>query len=82
MSEVHCREAPTPDLESEWCQLRETGLMVERDYRIAAQRLRAEANLFEIAKKRFEIAQIMETRFRIIIESRGEQQGAVVALAK
>ncbi len=50
------------DLESEWRLLREATLIAEREYRLVAQRLRAEANRFEIAKERLEIAEILEAR--------------------
>jgi len=62
MNDIRCDEALPNDLESEWRLLREATLIAQREYRIVAQRLRAEANRFEIAKERLEIAEILEAR--------------------
>jgi hypothetical protein len=75
MSDVHCHETQLNDLESEWRLLREAALIAEREYRIVAQRLRAEANLFEIVKERFEIAEILEARSLAKLESYRKQRG-------
>jgi len=69
MSDVQCGETQLNDLESEWRLLREAALIAEREYRIVAQRLRAEADLFEIVKERFEIAEILEARSLAKLES-------------
>jgi hypothetical protein len=80
MSDVHCHETQPNDLESEWHLLREAALIAQRDYRIVAQRLRAEANLFEIAKERFEIAKILEARSLAKLESYRKQRGIITDL--
>jgi hypothetical protein len=80
MSDVHCHEPQLNDLESEWRLLREAALIAQRDYRIVAQRLRAEANLFEIAKERLEIAEILEARSLAKLESYRKQRGFITLL--
>ena len=77
MSDVHCHEAQLNDLESEWRLLREAALIAEREYRMVAQRLRAEANLFEKVKERFEIAEILEARSLARLESYRKERGIV-----
>jgi hypothetical protein len=73
MSDVQCHETQVNDLESEWRLLREATLIAEREYRLVAQRLRAEADLFEIVKERFEIAEILEARSLAKLESYRKQ---------
>jgi hypothetical protein len=80
MSDVHCRETQLNDLESEWRLLREAALIAERNYRVVAQRLRAEADLFEIAKERFEIAEILQARSLAKLESYRKKCGMVTLL--
>jgi hypothetical protein len=75
MSDAHCHEAQLNDLESEWRLLHEAALIAEREYRIVAQRLRAEADRFEIVKERFEIAEILEARSLAKLESLRKQRG-------
>jgi len=76
MSEVRCSESQLNDLESEWRLLREAAQIAEREYRTVAQRLRAEANLFEKVKERFEIAEILAARSLAKLESyRKEKEG-------
>jgi hypothetical protein len=77
MSDVHCHETQLNDIESEWRRRRESALIAERDYRIVAQRLRAEANLFEIAKERLEIAEILQARSLAKLESYRKQCGII-----
>ena len=79
MSDVHCHEAQLGALESEWRLLREGALIAEREYRLAAQRLRAEANLFEIVKERFEIAEILEARSLAKLESCRRQHEVITS---
>jgi hypothetical protein len=67
-------------LESEWRLLREAALIAEREYRTVAQRLRAEANLFEKVKERFEIAEILEARSLAKLESHRKQRGIITPL--
>jgi len=74
MSDVQCDESQLNDLESEWRLLREAALIAEREYRMVAQRLRAEANLFEKVKERFEIAEILEARSLARLESYRKQR--------
>jgi hypothetical protein len=74
MSDAHCHDTNLNDLESEWRLLRAAALIAQRDYRIVAQRLRAEANLFEIAKERLEIAEILEARSLAKLESYRKQR--------
>lgn len=74
MSDAHCHDTNLNDLESEWRLLREAALIAQRDYRIVAQRLRAEANLFEIAKERLEIAEILEARSLAKLKSYRKQR--------
>jgi hypothetical protein len=69
MSEAHCDAGLLNDLESEWRLLREAALLAERNFHIVAKRLRAEADLFEIAKERLEIAEILEARSLAKLES-------------
>ena len=69
MSEVHSLDAQLTVLESEWRALREAALIAQRECDIVAQRLRAEANLFEIAKESLEIAEILEKRSLAKLES-------------
>jgi hypothetical protein len=80
MTEVHCQETQVNDLESEWRLLREAALIAERDYRIVAQRLRAEADLFEIVKERFEIAEILQARCLAELESYRKQRGILTPI--
>jgi hypothetical protein len=74
VSDAHCHDTQLNDLESEWRLLREAALIAQRDYSIVAQRLRAEANLFEIAKERLEIAEILEARSLAKLESYRRQR--------
>lgn len=69
MNDIRCDETLPNDLESEWRLLREATLIAEREYRLVAQRLRAEANRFEIAKERLEIAEILEARSLAKVEA-------------
>jgi hypothetical protein len=69
MSDLLSHETPGNDLESEWRLLRDAALIARREYGVVAQRLRAEANLFEIAKERLEIAEILEARSLAKLES-------------
>jgi hypothetical protein len=78
MSDVHCHETQLNELELEWRRLREVALIARREYRVLAQRLRAEANLFEIAKERLEIAQILEARSLAKLESHRKQRAICV----
>jgi hypothetical protein len=80
MSDAHCHETQLNDLESEWRLLREAAQIAEREYRIVAQRLRAEADLFEIVKERFEIAEILEARSLATLESYRKQRGLIALL--
>jgi hypothetical protein len=80
MSDVHCNETQLNDLESDWRLLREAALIAEREYRIVAQRLRAEADLFEIVKERLEIAEILEARSLAKLESYRKQRGIISLL--
>jgi hypothetical protein len=75
MSDANCLEAQLNVLESEWRALREAALIAQREYHIVAQRLRAEANLFEKVKEHFEIAEILEARSRAKLESYRKQRG-------
>jgi hypothetical protein len=79
MSDVHCLDAQLTVLESEWRALREAALIAQRECHIVAQRLRAEANVFEIAKERLEIAEILEKRSLAKLESYRKQR-AIYAL--
>lgn len=74
MSEMRCFESRLNDLESEWRLLREAAQSAEREYRTVAQRLRAEANLFEKVKERFEIAEILAARSLAKLESYRKEQ--------
>jgi hypothetical protein len=74
MSDVHCLDAQLTVLESEWRVLREAALSAQRECQIVAQRLRAEANVFEIAKERLEIAEILEARSLAKLESYRKQR--------
>ncbi len=74
MSNANCLETQLDLLESEWRVLREAALIAQREYRIVAQRLRAEANLFEIVKERMEIAEILEARSLAKLESYRKQR--------
>ena len=74
MSDVHSLDAQLTVLESEWRVLREAALIAQREYRVVAQRLRAEANLFEIVKERMEIAEILEARSLAKLESYRKQR--------
>lgn len=76
MSSEHCRET-LHELESEWRMRREAAQIAEREYRMVAQRLRAEANRFEIVKERFAIAEILELRSLAKLESYRKQHGIV-----
>ena len=69
MSDALCQEVQLNSLESEWRALHEAAKIAEGEYRIVAQRLRAEANLFEKVKERFEIAEILEARSLAKLES-------------
>jgi hypothetical protein len=80
MNDAHCHETQLNDLESEWRLLREAALIAEREYRIVAQRLRAEADLFEIVKERFEIAEILEARSLAKLESYRKQRGIITPI--
>jgi hypothetical protein len=80
MSDVHRHETQENDLESEWRLLREAALIAQRDCRIVAQRLRAEANLFEIAKERLEIAEILEARSLAKLESYRKQREIITLM--
>jgi hypothetical protein len=80
MNDVHCNESQLNDLESEWRLLREAALIAEREYRIVAQRLRAEADLFEKVKERLEIAEILEARSLAKLESYRKQRGIITLL--
>jgi hypothetical protein len=82
MSDAHCHEGQLNDLESEWRLLREVALIAEREYRIVAQRLRAEADLFEIVKERFEIAEILEARSLAKLESYRKQRGIITPICE
>jgi hypothetical protein len=73
MSDMHCHESHVSDLELEWRVLREAALAARRDCNIVAQRLRAEANLFEIAKERL----ILEARSLTNLESHRKQRETV-----
>jgi hypothetical protein len=80
MSHVHRHETQLNDLESEWRVLREAALIAQRDCGIVAQRLRAEADLFEIAKERLAIAEILEARSLAKLESYRKQLGVITLL--
>jgi hypothetical protein len=80
MSDVHGHETRLNDLESEWRVLREAALLAQRDCRVVALRLRAEADLFEIAKERLEIAEILEARSLAKLESYRKQRGIITLL--
>lgn len=77
MSDVRCHETQLSELESEWRLLREVALIAEREYRLVAQRLRAEANRFEIVKERFAIAEILERRSLAKLELYRNQHGII-----
>ena len=75
MSETHWDEKQLKHMEAEWHLLYEAAVVAERQCRIIAQRLRAEADLFEIAKERLEIAEILEARSLAKLESHRKQCG-------
>lgn len=75
MSETQCDEKHLKAMEAEWRVLREAAAIAERQCRIIAQRLRAEADLFEIAKERLEIAEILEARSFAKLECHRKQRG-------
>lgn len=77
MSHEHCHEMQLNELEAEWRLRREAAQIAEREYRLVAQRLRAEANRFEIVKERFAIAEILELRSLAKLESYRKQRGIV-----
>ena len=79
MTDVHGLDAQLTVLESEWRALREAALTAQRECHIVAQRLRAEANVFEVAKERLEIAEILEKRSLAKLESYRKQR-AIYAL--
>lgn len=82
VSDSENHDAWLNDLESEWRLKREAALIAERQYQIVAQRLREEANRFEVVKERFEIAQILESRSLMKLKSYQEQQENKQAPAK
>jgi hypothetical protein len=77
MSDVDCHEAQLNDLESEWRLLHEAALIAQRECRVVAQRLRAEANLYEKVKERLEIAEILEARSLARLDSYRKQRGII-----
>lgn len=80
MSDVRFPETPANDLDAEWRLLREAALIAEREYRLVAQRLRAEANRFEIAKERLEIAGILEKHCLTKLEAHRRQRAGDVQI--
>lgn len=77
MSHAHCHEAQLNELESDWRMRREAAVIAEREYRMVAQRLRAEANRFEVVKERFAIAEILELRSLAKLEAYRKQHGII-----
>ncbi len=75
MSATLCHDVQLKHLEEEWRILGEAAAAAQRQCRIIAQRLRAEADLFEIAKERLEIAEILESRSLAKLESHRKQCG-------
>ena len=73
-----CHQTQLDDLESEWRLHREAALIAQREYRMVAQSLRAEADRFEIVKERFDIAKILEARSLAKLESYRKQHGTIV----
>jgi hypothetical protein len=80
MSEMPLHETQLNDLEAEWRLLREAALIAQRECRVVAQRLRAEANLYEKVKERLEIAEILEARSLAKLESFRKQRGIITPL--
>jgi hypothetical protein len=80
MSDARCHESQLNDLESEWRLLHEAVQIAEREFRTVAQRLRAEANLFERVKERFEIAKILAARSRARLESYRREHGIITSM--
>ena len=52
----------TTDLESQWRRIHEATKSARTDYEAAAGRLRALANVFEKARERLDILEILEAR--------------------
>lgn len=77
MSHAHCHEAQLNELESDWRMRREAAVIAEREYRMVAQRLRAEANRFEVVKERFAIAEILELRSLANLQAYRKQHGII-----
>ena len=77
MNDKHCHEMLLNELDRSGAFCREAALTAEREYRLVAQRLRAEANRFEIVKERFAIAEILELRSLAKLESYRKQHGVV-----
>jgi hypothetical protein len=63
------RDAHTDDLESQWRAAHEATAAARRHYQGVAERLRALANLFETARERLEILEILEARSLAAIQS-------------
>jgi hypothetical protein len=61
--------AHTNDLESQWRLAHEATMAARRHYQGVAERLRALANLFESARERLEILEILEARSLAAIRS-------------
>ena len=63
MSSVDLDEdAPMDDLESQWRRTREAAAAARSQYQGVAERLKIAANLFETARERLEILEILEAR--------------------
>ena len=56
------RDADRDDLESQWRRAREATTAARNHYHGVVERLKAAANLFETARERLEILEILEAR--------------------
>jgi hypothetical protein len=55
-------DTQTSDLESQWRRAHEATMSARRHYEAVAERLRALANVFEKARERLDILEILEAR--------------------
>jgi hypothetical protein len=68
-------DTQTTDLESQWRRVREATNSARTDYEAIAERLRAMANIFEKARERLDILEILEARSLAELKSERRECG-------
>jgi hypothetical protein len=67
------RDADRDDLESQWRRAREATTAARSHYQGVVERLKAAANLFETARERLEILEILEARSLAAVQAHRPQ---------